>query len=203
MVPKVCVVLSLSLFLSGCVATYNPPTGVAKRYVYDFRDVSFDDVWESVVGTYAEFNIPIELIQKESGLISADALTFRRGKHADCGRVVSNGSMVSVSATVVEFNTFVRDMDDGRIRVHVNASYSANYSFYDPIWGTRGEGDMYCVSNGSLENALLSQIFRSVAEQYHQNSKPNPYTPRISPNPEMDFGDLISRGDSRRIPETS
>jgi len=137
--------LAATLMLSGCATT--PQT-----FAFDkSRDVAagFDKTWEGVISYFAENNIPIATVEKDSGLIvasdervSVDTLK----KLADC-------SVRHPATAQMSVNVFVRPTSASETSVQVNTRYSGTAV---GLMNTTLQVD--CNSNGSLEEALLDWI---------------------------------------------
>ena len=147
MLPKT-TLISLSLLVLAACAT------APSQYQFDnYRsfDTSMDDIWTETVEFFAENNLPISTIERDSGLIVSDNLRISMAefyRYADCGdaplTIESNGHG--------DVNVFAQEQSADRTRVTVNAKFQ--------VYRTFGEygGYSQCVSNGNLENAIMERI---------------------------------------------
>lgn len=145
--------LTAAILLSACATT-------ADTFNFDkSREITadFDTTWESVIGYFAENNIPIATVEKDSGLIVARNEQFpvsETKKIASCG----SGGLTTPVSGVLSVNVFVRPVSDDVTNVQVNTQVSQNWS---GAYGTTGMNE--CNSNGELEGALLDRIERGTA----------------------------------------
>lgn len=165
--------LALLLPLMACV-TYVPPTPAALRAGTPIA-ASRDSTWEAVVSYFAERNIPIRTIEKASGIIVAELLTFnltnrepvrdaKSGKvrrdpggdplmgeaiYADCGRF----SYQRLNPTTATFNVRVTG-GATRSTVQVNMLYK-----HATLATARAAPTVYdCASTGKFESDLEQQV---------------------------------------------
>ena len=142
--------LILAVLLSACTVT--PPTSApapAEKVVRAPVDV----VWPQVVAFFANNSIPIQTIEKASGLIVSQPLELSPSQRAawiDCGRF-GEKQMTVLSATVA-FNVFVRpEGDSTAIRVNTALSHTSAEAGIQTIPAS-------CVSNGHFESQLLAAV---------------------------------------------
>src|SRR5687768_6141996 len=74
--------LGLALAAIGCAAsqrmTVRAPVQSSERY-----EASYDKVWAATVGSLAEIGAPIQVVEKESGLITTQFVQFGSGLFTD------------------------------------------------------------------------------------------------------------------------
>lgn len=137
----ICSLLGLALAI-GCATSPRPRT-----IVKDFdMEVEFDEVWPAVIETLAELNIPIDNLEKDSGLITTDWLGFG-ASYCDCG----DPGITSQAQPTGKFNVFVKRAPHG-VTVTVNARYKTIRTFLDE------SSEIHCVSTGKLEETIEVSI---------------------------------------------
>ncbi len=116
-------------------------------------DASFDDVWEGVISYFAENNISIKTLEKDSGLVVAENDHFPAGeltKYADCG----TNSMVTNAYATGKINVFIRAVGPDTTKIQTNAKFiQTAQSSWD-----RSTIVTPCNSKGTLEQAVLDSI---------------------------------------------
>ncbi len=142
------------LALTGC-ATYEPPvdSGVANTKAVS---KSFDDVWSKATEWFANNNVPIKNIVKDSGLIATD---YRLGTNAtfiDCGKV---GTYEAFGDKSLNINFIAKKVSALETDVRLNVFGTARVETADLYGRSTGAGKTIdCVSTGSLETALFDYI---------------------------------------------
>jgi hypothetical protein len=143
--------LCLLVLLCACA----PP----KTYTFDKmfnHTADFDKVWTAVIETFGELNLPVENMEKDSGLIVTDWISVAEGKKAcdycDCGGA---GLVWVARGTEGKFNVFVKRMESGGCSITVNTSFRQ-------LRQSDAGGSKYatCNSSGQLEtriNTLVSE----------------------------------------------
>lgn len=142
------ILLSLSL---GCEHTPTPP---AKHNVDNSEvfDVSKDEVWQETVAVFAQRNLPISIIERDSGLIVLNNMSVSNiefSAYADCGEWPSRW----LSNNRVALNVHVTEVPQKRSSVSVNTNYKG-------YWWKSGENGNWvsCTSRGLLEAIVLDWI---------------------------------------------
>ena len=109
----------------------------------------YDDVWSAVIETFADLNLPIDNMEKASGLITTDWISFTgTGKdYCDCG----GAGISTVLSTEGRFNVFVRD-EESSVRVKVNTTYRETRVFGD------ARSTVDCTSTGGLEARIHAEV---------------------------------------------
>jgi len=150
----VAVVASL-LFLGGCATA--PKT-------YDFDpvaviDADFDDVWSAVVEYFAISSLPIDTIEKDSGLIVTSWMDASGGyggadeRFCDCG----SGGLTTYYWTRGKFNVFVKESAAGGVDLRVTCTYQQRRGVLDT------NATVSCPSTGYLEMQLHDYIRAKVS----------------------------------------
>jgi hypothetical protein len=134
----------IAVFLLGCA-------GVAPQ-LYNFENSlvfkgSFDEIWATIIETFAERNIPISNMEKASGFITTQEIKFPP-EYADCG-ATPIGIKFGSSGVLGTFNVFVKEVSSEQYKVAINAHY--RFITDNPFY----EG---CTSKGKLEAWFLSNI---------------------------------------------
>jgi len=136
-----------------CLLAYACAVAPAPRQVQTTFPIEkpFDNVWTAVIETFAEMNLPIMNMEKDSGLITTDWIGFSgpKGKeYCDCGKLGINIEIKRVG----KFNVFVKKLN-GSSEIRVTCSYQQTYEDVS--------GDQYtrnCVSTGKLEAEMFNLI---------------------------------------------
>lgn len=138
--------------MSGC-ASFTPATKVSVDKSRVMK-VDFDTAWERVIEWYAERTINIEAMEKDSGLITAEAARYEDGlMYADCGK--GSGHMLNPT---LEFNTHVTRKPDDHVKVNMTVSANTIIQSKDMYGRVTGERQVNCYSNGKLEQELLNHV---------------------------------------------
>ncbi len=143
------ILLFIPLFLASC---YTPP----QRYDVDNHreyNLGKDKVWERVVQFFAEKNIPIQTIEKDSGIIYAEPAFFGR-KIASCGNFGSYEAEDEAEG-IVMMNVFVRPLGARKTAVTVNVSFR-DIVYHDHF--IYGRKRINCESKGIVEKHILDYI---------------------------------------------
>lgn len=150
--------------LAAGVATFALTACASTPAVYEFDnsrtyDAEFDQTWEAVIDFFATNNIPIQTVERDSGIVYAERMyadpysdIFTR--NADCNRGIANATSSSAA-----MNIFVRRAGGGRTNVSVNATYSQMIiplMSYTPTAIT-------CQSTGVLETSILNTIQSTIS----------------------------------------
>lgn len=105
----------------GCATVRPTPHQFAKTFQLGSN---FDDVWAATVQTFAELNLPIESIEKESGLITTERILLGwESEYCDCGKPGLFGTDFD---RTVRFNAFLRSDAGGAATLTINADFQVN-----------------------------------------------------------------------------
>ena len=137
------------LFIYGC-ATAPLPRQIVNTFPID---KPFDDVWQALVESFSELQLPIDNIEKDSGLITTDWIDFTGQKntdYCDCGGL----GMSIEQSRVGKFNVFVKKVTEDSCEIRVNCMYEQTIqeAITDAIIVRK------CVSTGKLEAAMFDLI---------------------------------------------
>lgn len=119
-------------------------------------NASFEKVWPAIIEIFAEMNLPIMNMAKDSGLIVTDFISFRgqdntRG-YCDCG---TTRFPMTETDRRGKFNIFVKKTADDSVEMKVNAIFE-KVAGYNNQYETTA-----CVSTGKLE----AEIYKRVSEK--------------------------------------
>lgn len=140
---KINIAIILAALLTSCAT---PP----KSYTYNKTVIykkSYDEVWTKVIEYFANTNIPIKNVAKDSGIVTAEKMRYDIS-YADCGR-----SMNTIVNKTGVFNVFVKSIPSGT-SVSINTDYSL-------IQQSSWDGSMMqisCNSTGKIEQEILNYI---------------------------------------------
>lgn len=135
----------------GC-ASYQPavPTNFEREASIDRP---FDEVWNKAVDFFANNDIPLKTVQKDSGLIATEYGVALGVTSLDCGKAPLGSFLTDPTANV---NVLVREANGAQVRVNVFGSatlavQNMNGSM-SPIRKVR------CESTGEIEAALIQYL---------------------------------------------
>lgn len=121
---------------------------------------SFDPVWQAVIESFAELNLPIMNMEKASGLITTDWISFRGQKdetgYCTCGKA---GYPFAETDRMGRFNVYVKKMGLG-CEVKINAVFEQHNM--DMITNSRTTRTRTCVSTGKLEADIYKLIIEKL-----------------------------------------
>jgi hypothetical protein len=106
----------------------------------------------AVIETFAELNLPIATIEKQSGLIATDWISFGySGEDCDCG----SPGLATDSERTGKFNVFVREKD-GAVEIKVNTTFQVSRKFMDTV------SRVPCCSTGELEKKIKTLVSQRI-----------------------------------------
>jgi hypothetical protein len=151
---RAAVALLAAALLAGCsMSTPAPAPAVAQVVV----GAPLDSVWPRVIAFFANNNVPVQTLEKASGLIASQPLDLsseQRRAWLACGKAL--GVTIKPERdgfhARTTFNVFVRPIADST-SVRVNMAVHATMDSY-----TGGESELDCQSNGKFEQALLATL---------------------------------------------
>lgn len=137
--------------LAGCQSYEPPATFTGEREGETAR--SYDEVWRDLTAWFANNNVPIKNLDKDSGLIATDYVASRGGEFVNCGTMSTYQRMQQVT---ISLNVLLRNVDSGGSHVRANVFANAQIANVNPIDGRMISFDtLRCESNGSLEESIL------------------------------------------------
>ena len=137
------------LFLFGC-ATAPKPRQITNAFPIE---KPFDDVWQAVIESFAELQLPILNMEKDSGLITTDWIDFTGQKntdYCDCGGLGMNIEIKRIG----RFNVFVKRVATSSCEIQINSMYeqTVDETMSSRIYKRK------CVSTGKLEADMYRLI---------------------------------------------
>lgn len=145
---------------AGCASFPPPKETIPNSRIFE---TGFDDMWDSVLATLSELNIPVKSMEKESGNIVAKDETielrqYEFGRYDSiycfCGSPEENHVLKEL---VGEYTISVSRETDVRTSVTIDASFQASqYS------GDRVTGRFPCLSKGIFEPIFLERLVPQV-----------------------------------------
>ena len=148
----------LSLLLTACVSVRSTPPVEQTFERSRTYNASFDQVWLRAVDWFADHNVMIEKIERESGLITAKYLLVADQDYLDCGTVKMSGTSGKTIDRYGSLNVTVRQRGPGVTQVNVNFFGEFTASAYDPWNGRVITTSGRCVSKGTVEQLVLAYI---------------------------------------------
>jgi len=146
------------LFFISC-ATAPTPRQIVKAFPIE---APFDEVWQAVIESFADMNLPIMNMEKDSGLIITDWIEYPIGKegkkYCDCGGLGINIEIRRVG----KFNVFAKSITDSSCEVRVTCSFQQTYETFS-LEGSGTRFTRNCFSTGKLE-ADMFEIIKSKLE---------------------------------------
>ena len=137
--------------LCSCYAAPKPETFEKSR----ISSRSFDDVWRAAIAVVTEEEWPIQVIEKESGIITTDFVIMGGNVHEDidCGKSMY-GTEIRLIADRVRCKlsihiTRVGESTQLRLNTHIEAYY---------------EGWQNCNSTGAIEAQIFEMIDAELVE---------------------------------------
>jgi len=120
-------------------------------------DAPFDQVWTAVVSTIADISMPIESIEKDSGLITTKVVVFVSG-YAVAGAIDQVAEKPNVVAGTwkhgrYSFNIFVSSIDENTTKIKINSQIDAYVEL-----GTMIMSWYRCYSKGVIEKQIFDSI---------------------------------------------
>ena len=150
--------LILLVTLSGCVSINVTPPKKANIEKDQTYTLDYHSTWVQVIDWFADHDVIIDKIEKDSGLITAKHLLEADNVYLDCGDINISGSYNNSIEKVGSLNVTVRRADDKHTKVHVNFFGQFKYTGRDAWDGRHVSHDGRCVSTGAVEKSILSYI---------------------------------------------
>lgn len=152
-------IISLT-FLSSCY-TWIPPRQLSNQDNVKFINKPYDQVWSSLVSYIGENNIPIKLMEKESGYISTEHNLFANSNtnFCDCGYFKNPDDEFYVFkkyGATMNINIVVKKVEDSKTKVTCNILFKGQPK---SVVGVKDYTEQ-CFSTGVFEK----QLFMSISE---------------------------------------
>jgi hypothetical protein len=154
--------IALGVFLLGGCASFPPPKErIPNSRVYRY---GYNDVWESILATLSELNIPVKSMEKESGNIVAKDETielrqYELGRYDSIYCFCGSPEQYHVLRKLAgEYTISVSRGTGARTSVNLDASFQASQYF-----GERFTGRFPCLSKGIFEPYFLERLDSQLA----------------------------------------
>jgi len=149
----------IALRISFLVFTLVAVSGCANRlptFQFDKSRVvsaSFDDAWARATGFFANGNIPVELMDKASGMITASDERVPVSAMSAIAACPDMALLINPRAGHMDYNVSVQPIDEAQTRVTVSMMFKMTY--FD---ATSDYVTYDCNSKGEVERRLLDAI---------------------------------------------
>lgn len=159
-------VLRLVIVLASVVAAAASATAPKPHAVERSASVKsdFETTWSAVVDVFSDHQWKIETIDKSSGLIVTSWLNL--GNEADTYTDCGSAPLAISGPTQVSFNVRVKDDGVGGTRLTVNTAFRQMRTFDGNVTHAT------CVSKGTVENMLNTEVAHQVAGRPRHDEKP-------------------------------
>lgn len=145
---------AIGVSFTAC-ATYEPPvdSGVANTEVIN---KSYDSTWQKATEWFANNNIPIKNIVKDSGLIATDYRLGADSSFIDCGKV---GTYEAFGDKNINVNLIAKKANASTTNVRLNVFGTGTVNQADLYGNSTGRGrTIDCLSTGKLETELFEYL---------------------------------------------
>ena len=145
------------MILGVCFFFYSCATAPLPRMIQDSFpiDKSYDEVWAAIIETFSEMHFPINIMEKDSGLITTEWFSFSGQSNegwCDCGGL---GMNIEVNRQV-RFNVFVKKTSENSCNLKVNCLFEQVYYF--SLDEGRSLLKRPCVSTGLYEREMFEVV---------------------------------------------
>jgi hypothetical protein len=156
----------LAVATGGCATVVPPakPPAPAEQYAR----APFDTVWQRTITYFANSHLPIQTIEKASGLIASTRFSMQftdLRAWADCGNASTGGTTLdrldaihNYPIAFADFNAIVHATGD-------STSVRASIAITATVRAPGGMVPLRCVSNGQFEKALFAYVSTAAAGQ--------------------------------------
>lgn len=136
-------------------STYEAPAEVAVNNQMVVNK-SFDDVWSRATEYFANNNIPIKNVAKDSGLITTEYRLSANSNYLDCG---DGGIFSKIDDKLLNLNTVVKRADTGGTDIRINVFGSGRATPTSLTGSVSGSSQTVdCRSTGQLEGEILAYV---------------------------------------------
>jgi len=146
------------IFIIGCATVPVRPTIQDTQII----NAPFDKVWEALVATLAEMGLPIESIEKESGIVTTDFVIFASGLATEkvLGKVaVYPTSLLYIWSTArYKLSIFAIKKGEDATKVKITTHIEAYESNVTHNW-------MVCYSKGVIEKRIFESIKMKICQE--------------------------------------
>ena len=119
----------------------------------------YNAVWESTIDWLASNNIPLDKVDKESGLISSRYALTANNDYLNCGEPTGQIGLKKASFEDIygNVNIIVRDMEAG-VKVTASVFGGAGVVIRNGYGNVVSSASVQCYTNGVLERTLLDSL---------------------------------------------
>ena len=152
-IMKVLTLFAIALTLTGCATV--PPSRPDLFNTTRNYPASKDIVWDRAVEWFAVQNVPIKAIEKDSGIISGEAIyVLNNGLRPDQDAICKTDFLSTVDGYTVRLNILVRgDGAASSVRVTSTIIASVRYTVGNAMPRT-----IECQTTGRIEKSILDSI---------------------------------------------
>ena len=139
-----------------CCATAPAPRQIQSSFPVD---KPFDPVWQAVIEVFAELNLSIMNLEKASGLITTEWISFRgqsNSGYCDCGGLGLNVELDRRG----KFNVYVKKISDNSCEIKVNAVF--DHIIRSALDQTSPQLINTCVSTGKMEAEFYKRFMEKI-----------------------------------------
>ncbi|HUP19995.1 MAG TPA: hypothetical protein VM778_08595 [Gemmatimonadota bacterium] len=140
--------MALAAAVAGC-GTFGMGMGGSDddyRRTTVYEDAGYDETWSAILQTFAELELPISTLEKESGLVATDWILVEDPEDAmDCDHGHRNAEM--------RFNVFLKTVAGGQ-EMTITSSARAR--------GEEADSLQRCESTGEQEQSIQTRVGRKV-----------------------------------------
>lgn len=149
MEKKFFVLIVISFLAWGCTSMMpqSPQLNPDLQNVF-IINANFDEAWTALIETFADLNLPINNMEKGSGLITTDWMATDK-TFCDCG---SSGLTTATIEIMGKFNVFLKESSESSCEMKVNCLYEKT------IYYGMGPKKYSCISTGKLELSMYELI---------------------------------------------
>jgi hypothetical protein len=153
---KKILLILLVLLIPSCIQPYRPPVSNYDIVKSSAINKTFNEVWTKIISWFAENNIPIRILNKESGYIStySESIADYKLSIADCGNPSDYNFLCDIHTS---FNIVVEKISDNTTKITINIMFTG--------WECSSQNDIIkkltklnCLSTGVLEKEILNYI---------------------------------------------
>jgi len=151
---SICLLCLVTVILTGCLGKVQDRSSQPVLQTSRSFNASFDMVWKATVKACADLQLPITVIEKDSGFIGITSFSFSDPSIAyrdyTKGKIVTGfaNTMIPMVAVTVTMNIYASDST-----VKINATFKSIR--HDP---DLGNSTQTVPTNGVLESKLLDRI---------------------------------------------
>ena len=159
-IQSILTLLLASALLSACAQLEKSPPSVYSFERSQVFEMNFNDTWTRAVDWFAQSNIVLDKIERDSGLLTARHRLLTTDRYLDCGEISVTGTSLRGETLdrLGSLNVTVRDRGNQTL-VNVNFFGEFDYRAIDD-WNPRVPivASGRCESTGELEQSILEYI---------------------------------------------